>query len=192
MIGTSLIAYSALSFGDLPMVDWIFFYSKKGVEFFFKGLKTSLPPTIRFATMGAGTANKLIEFGYQPTFIGTGLPNNTAQLFLKYAATQKVLFPRAITSMRSIQTILEQKLEVYDLVVYTNTIKKSFQIPKVDGLIFTSPLNVHAYFSKYSYEGQFVVAIGPTTAKVLQEFNIPNKIALKPTEKAMALALLDI
>ncbi len=150
-----------------------------------------LPPAIRFATMGAGTANVLLESGFQATFIGTGQPEKTAQLFLEYAASQRVLFPRATTSMRSIQTILEQKIEVHDLVIYKNIPTSSFQIKKVSHLVFTSPLNVQAYFSKYDYEGQSVVAIGPTTANALDRLKIPNKIAIAPTEQAMALAVLE-
>ena len=185
MIGASLIAYTALPFGALPVVDWIFFYSKKGVEFFFKGLKMPLSPAIRLATMGAGTARVLLDHGYPATFIGTGEPRETAQLFLEEAASQRVLFPRATTSMRSIQTLLKQKIEVHDLLVYTNTPITSFQIDKASHLVFTSPLNVHAYFSNYSYEGQSVVAIGPTTANALDRLRIPNKIAIAPTEKAL-------
>ena len=171
-------------------MDWIFFYSKKGVEFFLQGLSIPISPAIQLATMGAGTANKLIEKGYQPTFTGTGLPKETAHSFLQYADAQKVLFPRATKSMRSIQTILKEKIEVYDLEVYANTPKTSFQIPAVSCLVFTSPLNVQTYFGQYRYDKQLVIAIGPTTLKALNRLNIPCKMAKEPTEKALAWAVL--
>ena len=190
VIGTSLIAYTALPFEEIPAVDWIFFYSKKGVEYFLQGLSIPISPAIQLAAMGTGTANKLIEKGYEPRFIGTGLPNETAQLFLEYADSQKVLFPRAVRSMRSIQTILKQKIAVYDLEVYANRPKKSFHITPVSCLVFTSPLNVEAYFNHYIYEQQLVIAIGPTTLKVLNKLNIPCHMAKEPTEKALAWAVL--
>ena len=191
VIGTSLIAYTALPFEEVPAVDWIFFYSKKGVQFFLEGLIVPLSPTIHLATMGAGTASVLIEHGYQPTFIGTGEPDSTAKYFLEYAAAQKVLFPRAKASRRSIQRILKQQIEAYDLVVYNNTPKTSFHIPVVSCLVFTSPLNAQIYFSHHSYNGQLVIAIGPTTAKALEKLNIPCKMAISPTESDLILAVLE-
>lgn len=190
MIGTSLINYTALPFEEIPAVDWIFFYSKKGVQFFLDGLKMPLSPTIQLASMGVGTADALIENGYQPIFIGTGEPDSTAKRFLKYAAIQKVLFPRAKASRQSIQTLLKQEIEVHDLVVYDNRPKTSFQIPKVSCLVFTSPLNVKTFFSAQLYDGELIIAIGPTTATALNKLNIPCKVAIGPTETALAMAIL--
>ncbi len=191
VIGTSLIEYTALPFEEIPDVDWIFFYSKKGVESFLQGLRIPIAPTIQLAAMGAGTAGKLIKYGYHPTFTGTGLPNETAKLFQQYAASQKVLFPRASSSIQSIQTILKDKIEVHDLVVYANTPKEAFHLPTVSCLVFTSPLNVQTYFSQHKYEKQLVIAIGPTTLKALKELNVPCKMAKEPTEKALAWAVIE-
>ena len=190
VFGTSLIKYNALPFGEVPTVDWIFFYSKKGVQFFLEGLKRPLSPTVQLATMGAGTATGLIENGYQPIFIGTGEPNSTAKRFLKYAKTQKVLFPRAKVSRMSIQSVLKEQIEVYDLVVYDNIPKVSIQISTVSCLVFTSPLNAQIYFKHYLYEGQLVIAIGPTTAKALAKLHIPCRMAVNPTEKDLVLEVL--
>jgi len=192
VIGTSLIEFKPLSFGRFKEVDWIFFYSKNGVRYFFEGLEQVLLPTIRFATMGIGTAKALQKYGYTAAFIGTGIPSSTASAFLQIAAQQRVLFPRAKTSQRSIQQALGVDLQMEEVIVYTNTPKSTFQLPVCAYVVFTSPLNVQAYFSKKKLEpGQRIVAIGNTTALALNEIGFFTIfVAEKPTEKAMAALIL--
>lgn len=198
-VGQSLIHFSPTPFTDIPKVDWVFFYSKNGVRFFLNQVQQTLKfqkqiSSVKWAVMGKGTANSLIKYGYQPDFIGSGHPNATASQFGKLAAGQKVLFIQAKTSKKSVQQLLQEKLTVYDLVVYNNQIKADFHIPPCEYLVFTSPLNAEAYYKKYGIDNrQKVIAIGNTTAKALVKLGVQKiGIADKPTEKAMAQKVLEL
>ena len=199
IIGQSLIQFTPTPFETIPVVDWIFFYSKNGVKFFLETFtahmflrilaEENLP--IKWATMGKGTAEALEKHQIQPDFVGTGHPKATALAFGTTANQQKVLFPRAKNSKQSIQNLLAAQLNVLDLVVYENAIKPSFSIPYCDILVFTSPLNVHAYFQKYPIQTkQKIIAIGKTTETTLKKLGLLNVIiAPQPSEKGLAEAV---
>lgn len=191
IIGQSLVRFSPTPFLHIPKTDWIFFYSKKGVQFFFNApiimalLKEN--PLLKWATIGKGTADELRK--YIPVdFVGNGTPKQTAKAFGNIAAGKKVLFPRAQHSKKSIQQVLKNEIDSYDLVVYRNNTRSDFELPFCDILVFTSPLNTIAYFKKYSLQPkQKVVAIGKTTQQTLYELGIINcYVAAKPSEKEMA------
>jgi uroporphyrinogen-III synthase len=58
-------------------------------------------------------------------------------------------------------------------------------------LVFTSPMNGEAYFGLHALlAGQRVVAIGPTTAEALKQFD--PAVATSPTEEALARAVLHV
>lgn len=63
---------------------------------------------------------------------------------------------------------------------------------KADVLVFTSPLNAEAYFSKHPLEpGQQVVAIGDTTGAALRQLGIAGiSVAAQPSERGLADAVL--
>ncbi|MFK7979374.1 MAG: uroporphyrinogen-III synthase [Saprospiraceae bacterium] len=199
IIGQSLIQFSPTPFATIPVVDWIFFYSKNGVKFFLETFRATMSlqtlaaenRPIKWAVMGKGTAEALIAHQIQPDFIGNGQPKATAQAFGKIAKGQKVLFPRAKNSKKSVQKLLDSQLEVNDLIVYKNEVKANFAIPYCGILVFTSPLNATTYFQKYPINPkQKTIAIGKTTEKTLQELGIKNSIiATKPSEKALAKAV---
>ena len=194
VIGQSLIECTPVAFGECKAVDWLFFYSKNGVRYFFEGLKQPLLPSIRFATMGLGTASILQKYGYTVDFIGTGHPVSTASAFLKVAKQQRVLFPRAKNSQKSIQGLLGTTIKMEEVVVYANNPKSHFHIPYCGYLVFTSPLNAQAYFSEKTLkQGQNIIAIGNTTATALKKMGaIDIYRAAYPSEKAMAELVLTI
>lgn len=191
IIGQSLIRFSPTPFPAIPVVDWIFFYSKNGVKFFLEAntnkelLKHK--QVVKWAAMGQGTAEALIGYGIQPDFTGNGQPKATAKVFKKVANGEKVLFPRAKISKQSIQNLLAKALTIFDLVTYKNEPKPNFHIPFCDILVFTSPLNATTYFHKYSFNPkQKIVAIGKTTQQTLQKLGLKNIIvADKPSEQAL-------
>lgn len=189
VIGESLVAFQGVPFSYLPQTDWIFFYSKQAIHFFFEGLqKIGLKPNAKLAVFGKGTAKALEEAWYQADFVGTGKPPHTAAMFALLAKGQKVLFPRAANSLLTIQKLLSDQIEAVDLVVYDNYPRSDFELPVCDWLVFTSPLNAAAYVAKYVIKpGQRVAAIGATTAQALQHLGIFDiKIAEEPSEMAMA------
>lgn len=183
LYGISLLSFRQISFDTFPKVDGIFFYSQKGVQYFFKNInkkKVSLPKEIWWAGFGQATAKAIENQGVKCSFVGTGKAETTSTKFLKFAQQQKVLFPRAKNSKRSVQKILDGKLEMQDLIVYDNFPKKNIVLPEFDVLIFTSPMNVEAYFQNLPTnevgnkikKGQQFFAIGQTTAHALKEFGV--------------------
>ncbi len=194
VVGKSLIEFSPVAFRRIPRSNWIFFYSKKAVEFFFRRLEelNRKVPAVRWATLGPGTAKVLKKQGIKAEFIGSGSSLETAIGFVRLAKGQKVLFPRARQSRQSIQDILEAELTAIDLVVYNNQPRPGVQIPICDYLVFTSPMNAQTYFEDHDLQAsQKVFAIGRTTAKALTGLGIPEiEIAEEPSEAALAAAVL--
>ena len=172
----------------LPDTDWVFFYSQNGVQFFFDAFKL-VDPKIKFGVIGEKTAERMNALGRKVNFAGHGDPEQTARSFLKLAEGQRVVFARAANSKASVQQSLSDKIESIDLVLYLNEVKTTFDLPELDILVFTSPLNVQAYFSKYTIrKTQKFIAIGKTTAKALHQKGvdivyIPSSVSL---EKAIA------
>lgn len=197
VFGQSLIVFSAVDFGRIPDCEWLFFYSKNGVKFFFDNLnQVDLNQIInkKIATIGEGTARFLIQkYQRKPDFVGTGEPLQTARAFAQIAAKKRVLFPRAKQSKQSIQKQLGNTIIQQDLVVYANQPIDFFESKNANILVFTSPMNVNAYFHFVDYKpGQKVVAIGNTTATALQNMGIEKIIIAKnPNEIGLVKAVLE-
>jgi len=195
--GESLLHFQAIPFQQLPYSDWIFFYSKKGVRFFFQNIQknnSSLSEQVKFATIGTSTAQVLQQHGLVPDFVGTGDPVTTAETFLTLAAGRRVLFPQAAHSRQSIQQQLGDRIKAVDLVVYENSLRSDFELPGFDILVFTSPMNAEAYFfKKQLLSHQQIVAIGHTTAQKLRALGIQNvQVAERPDEQHLAEAVLEV
>lgn len=198
IIDKSLIEFSPTPFSQIPNGDWLFFYSKNGVNFFFEGLhqlglKSAYLLTKKWAAIGQGTADSLRQYIHSIDFIGTGEAESTSAAFLKVATGQQVVFIRAKTSNLSIHKALKNRIIIKDLIAYENTIRQDFNIPYCKYLVFTSSLNVQAYFQKYApQKEQIAIAIGEPTAVALQNLGMPNIIVAKqPNEEAMARAVID-
>lgn len=194
VIGESLMQFSPVRFTNLPQTDWIFFYSKKAVRFFFENLqKTDLQINAKLAALGEGTAMEIEKQGFKPYFVGNGEPEATAINFIKVAKNQRVIFPRAENSRQSVQQLLQGQIEELDIVVYQNEPRQDFDIPECEWLVFTSPLNAEAYFQRYSTKaGQKIIAIGETTAGVLRTIGLEKiQISESPSEEALADAILQ-
>lgn len=198
IVGRSLIQLQPISFDDVPVADWIFFYSKNAVRFFFQQanrIPTFYRHNYKYATIGAATASALRDFYTNPSFVGDGHPNSTANSFLKtYQPTETVIFPRAKHSKQSIQKILRQKIQALDLLVYDNQPTIQVKAQSEDFLVFTSPMNVRAYFARhFLLPHQRIIAIGNTTASELLRLNIVEiTIADAPNESALASAVLKL
>lgn len=192
--GESLLQLELIPFEKIPSVDWIFFYSQNGVQFFFNHIKKNnipLSKEIQFASFGEKTAETIMQFT-TCHFVGTGDAETTTPAFSKIATGKKVLFPRAENSQRSIQRLIGNQISALDLIVYKNSPKEYFSIPLMDYLFFMSPMNAKVFFQNYQLKkGQKVFAIGKTTALALENIGIKNVIfPQKPAEEELVKILL--
>jgi uroporphyrinogen-III synthase len=184
----SLVEFKSQPF-ELPKeYDWLFFYSRTGVIYFFRQIHKFLSST-KIAALGPGTAEAIEKiFGIVPDFVGNGIPDETAKQFSEKASGQKVVFIRAEESRKSVQKILQNQVIASDVIAYKNSAKGLVDKIEADILVFTSPLNAKAYFSKYTLESfQKVIAIGQTTAEALNALGIDKPvISEQPAEESLA------
>lgn len=187
----SLVAFTLMPFANLPYSNWIFFTSRQSVLFFFQGLKMAgipFPTGTKLAVMGEGTAKALRESGYAPDFIGNGDPQMVGESMGLLAKGETILFPRALQSRETIQKVIGEWATAIDLVVYGNQPRIDLPTISADALVFTSPLNVEAYFSKQKviFQPTFF-AIGATTRQALLDKNIDKVwIPATPSEESLA------
>tara|TARA_Y100000589_G_scaffold144780_1_gene138379 strand:- start:4495 stop:4923 length:429 start_codon:yes stop_codon:yes gene_type:complete len=141
--------------------------------------------------VGRGTHRELIKYVPEIDFVGDSVNiNDVGKAFVKKVKDGTCLFPVSNISKRTIQKYFPNQEKTHDLIVYNTIEKNNFQDPKADVLIFTSPSNVRAYFSKLeAKEGQRIVSIGPTTEKELKKFGIHNYKMPKSTGE---LGLIDL
>lgn len=186
----SLLAFTPVKVEEVPVADWLFFYSAMGVEMFLQQQQARAEQKI--ACLGAGAARKLESFGLRADFIGNGSPEATAQAFRKIIQQERVVFVQARQSRASVGSILGAEIAQQSLVVYDNQPLKSFDLAPADYLVFTSPLNFKAYIQRYELSPeQRLIGIGNTTAVTFSEANVKvYRIAHQPNEAALLACLL--
>ncbi len=194
----SLIDFQAVYFDTIPTSNWIFFYSQQGVKFFFEGLTKIVTQNpffyVRLAAIGAGTAKALEKYGYTAHFIGSGNPDTTASQFLSVAQNSTVLFICASNSKHSIEKKVSNKIKCFNLITYINLPKTDCRMLSQHFLVFTSPLNVEAYFNKHQIQPhQKIVAIGETTAAALRGMGLHEvSVGASPTERCLAEKVIEL
>lgn len=191
--GMSLVQIKPLSVSIVPAADWWFFSSKNAVKYFLPG--RNLPPLVRIGALGEATAAEIEKvIGRLPDFTGNGDPEGTAKAFYTIANQQTVLFPGAVNSLQSVQSLLNGQVNGTHLQVYDNTpLPDPPDMTAANVLVFTSPLNAQAYFARYALQpSQKVIAIGASTAKALRDLGIGGvQTAESPDERAMAKLVLS-
>lgn len=173
--GKSLIEFKSISFETLPKCDWIFFSSKHAVKYFFQH-SPKLPEGIRFGCISKATAIELRQFGYRSDFIGQSTDTKLiGKQFSSVSGNSKVLFPVAQESLQSIQKQMVKKENAINLPVYKTIQNQVYINPSVNIVVFTSPSNVDAFFSKNKWvAGMKAVAMGDATAKALERKGVRN------------------
>ena len=179
----SFIAFSKIDFEYPTDADWLFFSSKNGVKYFFDVDSKKLKSNIKIAAINQGTAQAIYELGLSVDFIGKGNDLKKIANDFDAIAEGKIVFPQAKKSMQSIQLNLVSNKNIESLIVYHNQPKQDILHRKEKLLVFTSPMSVEAYFTKYKLEDfQQIISIGKTTTKKLNEFSVVNtKTAFEPT-----------
>ena len=184
----SLIEFSALEFEE-PKADWIFFYSRNGVKFFFKNGNYELYPYL-WACMSKGTADELSHYVTDISFVGDGNPEEVAHSFKASVENSHVTcFVRAENSIDSVHKILNKPKD-FSIPVYRNIPNNNVPDEDYDILIFTSPMNVDVWFQSRNYNQEKVISIGQTTANQLKMYDIEDVIiAESPSEESIAKSL---
>ena len=174
-------------------LDWIFFSSKNGIEYFF-ALEPILSKNIKFGVIGRGSEDALKQLGKEVSFVGeSGDTSEIAEEFAAIANGQDILFPSAKESLRTIQKGLSKDTKIIDLTVYETILEENLPTTFADVLVFTSPSNVEAYFADNLLEpGQKIVAIGKATGKKFEEMNVPYLLPASPDEIGLAEVIFGI
>jgi len=177
----------------LKNVDWIFFTSKNGVEYFFN-LQPQLPKKVKFGVMGSGSENALRSLGFRADYTGEGVDSaDVGAEFAKLANGTTILFPAAEDPMRSIHQALSSATKMIDLPVYETVWEDDAEASSAEVLIFTSPSNVEAYFADNLLDvGQQVIAIGKSTGKKLDEIGVKYTLPFSPDEIGLAEAFFGL
>jgi len=181
LYGLPLIDVVKIPFSYTPQTNWIFFSSKNAIRFFFEQSPVVKPGT-KFGVISDSSAQVLAECGINANFIGAGVDlTKIAKNFREVLANESVLFPQAMDSLQTIQKQLAFSNTTFNLYTYKTLLKTNFEVPYTDVVIFTSPSNVRAYFSKYKLDNrQVVIAMGTSTRFILSEYG--SKKVILPNE----------
>jgi hydroxymethylbilane synthase len=168
-------------------VDWIFFSSKNGIEYFFK-LNPTLSKEIKFGVVGRGSEDALKQLGKIVSFVGESSDTTeVAEEFAAIANGQTIVFPSAKDSLKTIQQGLSTETKIIDLTIYETILEEDVAQTYANVLVFTSPSNVDAYFANNLLEpGQQVVAIGKSTGKKFDEMGVKYILPSSPDEIGLA------
>ncbi|MGI4805366.1 MAG: hydroxymethylbilane synthase [Janthinobacterium lividum] len=177
----------------LRNIDWIFFTSKNGVEYFFN-LQPQLPKKVKFGVMGTGSENALRAFGHRADYVGESVDSaEVGAEFAKLANGSTILFPAAEDPMRIIHQALSAETKNIDLPVYETVMEENAEASAAEVLIFTSPSNVEAYFADNLLDvDQQVIAIGKSTGKKLSEIGVKYTLPFSPDEIGLAEAVFGL
>ena len=177
----------------LKDIDWVFFTSKNAVEYFFQ-LKPQFAHQPKFGVIGSGSEDMLRRNGYFADYVGDN--TDTAVISREFARLCQgctVLFPGAESPMRSIHKGLMPDTKVIDLPVYETMPEEQITGTSAEVLVFTSPSNVEAYFEHHLLENnQQIVAIGKSTGKKLDEYNMAYRLPFSPDEVGLAEAVFGL
>jgi uroporphyrinogen-III synthase len=181
VIDMPLINIVKIPFSYTPQTNWIFFTSKNAIRYFFEQ-GPALPAYVKYGVISESSAGLLMKYGKRADFTGEGVDlRSIARAFRDVLGNDSVLFPQAMDSLQTIQKQLAFTNTTYNLYTYKTILKTDFELPYTDVLVFTSPSNVRAYFSKYKIDSrQTVVAMGASTTYLLSEFGVKN--VLTPRE----------
>lgn len=116
-----------------------------------------------------------------------------AEQFKAVAKGERVFFPRAKNSLKTIQKLLADDLVVLDTVCYDNSPAPVTEPVEADVMIFTSPLNVAAYLDQQALPvGVRLLAIGGRTAAALYQRGYAAQYPAVPSEGALVELLVAV
>ena len=169
--GVALIETRRVQVAKVPEASWVFFSSKHAVKHFLA--QAQLPEGAKIAAVGKGTSDELRKHNLRADFIGGGNDTRiTGKQFAARAGRDRVLFPQAKGSMRTVQQQLPAA-QVINLIVYETIERPASELPDADVLVITSPSNAEACFAgRKPRSGQEIVAMGHATQSALRDMGI--------------------
>jgi hydroxymethylbilane synthase len=166
---------------------WVFFSSSQAVHHFF--LQKPKVDGIRIGALGPGTARTLSKYVFVD-FVGSSANlDQVALQFINVCGSDRVLFPQALNSLRTIQNHMPPE-QVLPLVCYTTHATK-LEVPVCDHYLFSSPSNVRAYFEQHCLPlNPQLWSFGSSTTLALRQHAVHPIVeltALDPVEIARAI-----
>ncbi len=179
---------------NLNTFEWIMFTSKYGVSSWFDMLHVhgvQIPHTMKFASVGSKTAEKLASYGYIADFVcskhnGKDFAKEFSE-FCNHTET-RVLFPTGNLTQNMIALTVSPAILITKCIVYQTVPPQYFDASifdkiranQFDFIIFTSPSGV-TNFVELSNEPTLlhkaqIISIGPSTTKRLQEYNCTTSV----------------
>lgn len=166
--------------------QWILFTSQNAVQLFFKKMEKRKIDIrrlgkMKFAVIGSGTAEKLLEYGIQADFIPTKYTiSKLAGEFAKVVRKgEHILIPRALQGSRELTDILtEYQVSYQDIPIYDvvgEMTKNVEYLDSLDYLVFVSASGVTAFFEQLREQRQClpkgirIACIGEITQERLEE-----------------------
>ncbi len=187
----SLIAFTDVSF-DLPLTDWLFFYSKKGVQHFLNQAALKDLESYHIACYGGGTSRYFESVTDRTAdFVGTGISDTTLAPLLDAIGDDSIAFVHGQRSVRAVEKKLPNHINHSSVVVYDNQQRTDVALSHYDIALMTSPMNYRAFIANGG-STDHIIAIGPTTAAAIEQHNLQKSIEIKslhsahsPSEAAM-------
>ncbi len=187
---------------ELAGYDWVIFTSPNGVTVFFDAIDAfskdaRVFASVRLATLGAKTAERLARYGIKADFVPTVFTGRDLGLqLLSYANLhdKKVLLLRSELASDELVDVLKQGgAQVRDVAIYTAVpqrgdgagLEEQLRWGQVHWLTFASPSTVRGFFEQVrpdvvnSSEAK-IASIGPVTSKELTRFDV--RIDVEATE----------
>ena len=174
---------------QLESIDWIVFTSPKTVEFFFAiaedfGTKFYYYPDLKLATVGEKTKLKLEHLGYRTNFVPIQYTAEVlAENMDENIEGKNVLIPQSnIASKEYLEVFNKRGAQPIPVTIYetlaVNYPVDSFtkKVNDIDYLTFTSSSAFKAFMGNAKNSGvkltkEKIICIGPSTAKVVQQYN---------------------
>lgn len=193
----SLLTFTSVLFDDIPKGDWLFFYSKSGIQHFLSQVDyAKLNHQFKIACFGPSTANYWQDkIGSPANFIGDGKPENVPVDFRRILNENEVIvFVRAKHSKMSVQKAINDTFKCLDIVAYENTKRTdTMTLNNPDVAMLTSPLNADAFLEILPDYNGLIITLGTTTSSHLKkQYQLTSFTATEITEQGMLNKLLQL
>ena len=175
IVSLQMIQFEPVSF-NLPETrfDWVFFGSRRGVQFFLDAVPAEAVEGIRFGCIGEKTAETLRQRGMEASFVPSRYSSTywPGEFLEQSPDAITILFPTSDRSTFELPESFEEKgIHFLKLVVY-RTLCTDISFPEGDfqGVVFASPSCFSCFVEKWGLDvlsGKVLVAIGDVTAKTI-------------------------